>query len=77
MDDNRMPCLKGNYTMHIKIHNGIIRKLDCWYVPDLWKNLISFDTLANHGLKYFSEYDHVKVYKGALVVMKGKLQHEI
>ncbi|GJR40729.1 retrovirus-related pol polyprotein from transposon TNT 1-94 [Tanacetum coccineum] len=59
------------------MHDGIVRKFDCWFVPGLKKNLISLGTLANNGLKYHGEGEWVKVSKGALVLMKGKLQHGI
>lgn len=59
------------------MHDGMGRKLDCWYVPDLWKNLISLDTLSKDGMKYFGERDWLTFSKDALVFMRAKLQHGI
>ncbi|GKD86759.1 retrovirus-related pol polyprotein from transposon TNT 1-94 [Tanacetum coccineum] len=54
--------------------------VDTWnseFVPCLKKNLIYLGTLAKNGLKYHGKGEWVKVSRGALVLMKGKLQHGI
>ena len=44
--------------MQIKMHDGMVMKLDCWYVPELWKNLVSLGTLAKNGTRYAGDdYD--------------------
>nr|GEZ12212.1 retrovirus-related Pol polyprotein from transposon TNT 1-94 [Tanacetum cinerariifolium] len=68
---------KGSGIVQIKMHDGIVKKFDCWFVPGLKKNLLSLGTLAKNGLKYHGDGEWVKVSKGALVLMKGKLQHGI
>jgi len=55
--------------------DGIARTFDAWYVPDLRKNLISFGTLDKQGYNFPGKDGQITVSKGALVVMKGKLQH--
>ena len=72
LGDDGMRCIRGSGTVQIKMHDGIVRTLDCWYVPDLRKNLISLGTLDKHGFRYTGENGWLKVFKGALVIMKGK-----
>lgn len=59
----------------MKTHEGMVRKLDCLYVPELRKNLISLGTLAKNRMRYAGEGDWVKVTEGSLVIMKGKMNH--
>lgn len=40
--DDSMHKIKGSGTMQIKVHNGSVRTLDWWFVPNLQKNLISW-----------------------------------
>nr|GEX52703.1 retrovirus-related Pol polyprotein from transposon TNT 1-94 [Tanacetum cinerariifolium] len=77
LGDDAVLSIKGSGIVQIKMHDGIVRKFDCWFVPGLKKNLISLVTLAKNGLKYHGEGEWVKVSKGSLVLMKGKLQHGI
>nr|GFD53245.1 retrovirus-related Pol polyprotein from transposon TNT 1-94 [Tanacetum cinerariifolium] len=51
----------------LKEWNGIVK------LGDYAKNLISLSTLPKNCLKYYGEGKWVKVSKGALVLMKGKL----
>nr|GEW59706.1 retrotransposon protein, putative, Ty1-copia subclass [Tanacetum cinerariifolium] len=52
LGDNAVLIIKGSRIVRIKMHDGIVRKFDCWFVPGLKKILISFGTLAKNGLKY-------------------------
>lgn len=61
--------------MQIKMHDGMVRKLDCWYVANLWKNLIYLGSLSKNGLRYVGEGDWVKISKGDLVIMNGNMNH--
>ena len=64
--------------MQIKMHNRMVRKLHCWFVLELQNNLIFVGTLAKDGMKYSREGDWLKVSKGFLVFMKGRMNpHEI
>ncbi|RVW85315.1 Retrovirus-related Pol polyprotein from transposon TNT 1-94 [Vitis vinifera] len=51
--------------------------LNAWYVPGLRKNLISVGTLDKNGYTFSGSGGVLRVSKGALVVMKGRLQHGI
>nr|GEW86692.1 retrotransposon protein, putative, Ty1-copia subclass [Tanacetum cinerariifolium] len=55
LGDDAVLSIKGSGIVQIKIHDGIVRKFDCWFVPGLKKNLISLGTLAKNGLKYHGE----------------------
>ena len=59
------------------MYDGIVRTFDAWYVPGLRKNLISVGTLDKQGYNFSGKDGQIIVSKGALVVMKGKLQHGI
>ena len=61
--------------MQIKMHDGMVRKLYCWYVPELQKNFISLGILAKNGMTYAGEGDWAKVTEGSLVIMKGRMNH--
>ena len=75
MGDDTPRCIKGSGTIQIKTYDGMVRSLDCWYVLDLQKNLISLGLLAKRGLKYYGEGEYVKVSKGSLLIMKGKMNN--
>ncbi|KAI4300009.1 hypothetical protein L6164_033429 [Bauhinia variegata] len=75
-DDKVLP-VKGSGLLHIKMHDGIVKTFDAWYVPDLRKNLISLGTLDNQGHKFAGGDGQIKVLKGAFLVIKGKCQHGI
>lgn len=74
---NKELSIKGSGSVQIKMHDGITKTLDVWYVPNLCKNLISVSTLDKKWYKYSSEDRQLRVSNGVLVVMKGKLQYEI
>ena len=65
--------IKGSGTVQTEIHDGMISKLDCWYVPELWKNLVSLGILAKNGMRYAGEGEWVTVIKGSLFIMKRKM----
>ncbi|GJU69287.1 retrovirus-related pol polyprotein from transposon TNT 1-94 [Tanacetum coccineum] len=70
---NDSPCkVVGIGTIHIKMHDGVVRTLtDVRHVPDLKKKLISLGVLDSKGFKYTSENGVLRVLKRALVVMKA------
>ncbi|GJZ93812.1 retrovirus-related pol polyprotein from transposon TNT 1-94 [Tanacetum coccineum] len=55
LGDDAVLAIKGSGIVQIKMHDGIVRKFDCWFVPGLKKILISLGTLAKNGLKYHGE----------------------
>ena len=77
LGDDEVLGVKGSGSVQIKMHDGIVRSLDAWYVPNLCKNLISLGTLDKQGYNFSGNDGQLRVSKGALVVMKGKLQHGI
>ena len=72
---NNMSCkVIGIDTVRIKIHDGVVRTLtEVRHILDLKKNLISLGILDSQGCKYSAEGGVLKVSRGALVVIKGKL----
>ena len=53
---------------------GTERTFQAWHVQELGKNLISLSALDNWGYKFSRGGGFLKVIKGSMVVMKGKLQ---
>nr|GEU99515.1 retrovirus-related Pol polyprotein from transposon TNT 1-94 [Tanacetum cinerariifolium] len=61
---------KGN--IQVKMHDGVIRTItEVRHILDLKRNLISHSTLEANGCKYSSEGEVIKIFKGALVLMKA------
>ncbi|KAK4388608.1 Retrovirus-related Pol polyprotein from transposon TNT 1-94 [Sesamum angolense] len=63
-------------TFTIKMYNGTIRTLsDVRHIPNLKKNLISLGTLHKNGFipKADEDRKNIRIVKGALTVMKGKI----
>ena len=64
----------GIEIVRIKSHDGIVRTLsNVWHILDLKKNMISLGTLDAKGYKCSVEGGVLKVSKGAVVVIKGRL----
>nr|GEW14174.1 retrovirus-related Pol polyprotein from transposon TNT 1-94 [Tanacetum cinerariifolium] len=55
LGDDAVLSIKGSGILQIKMHDGIVRKFDYWFVTGLKKNVISLGTLAKNGLKYHGE----------------------
>ncbi|GKG51519.1 hypothetical protein Tco_0541903, partial [Tanacetum coccineum] len=54
------------------MQDGVVRTITgVRHVPDLKRNLISLSTLEANGCKYFGEGGVMKIFKGALVLMKA------
>lgn len=71
MGNNVICEVIGKGIVRIKIHDGIMSTLtNVKYVPNLKKNPISLDTLETLGCIYTIENGVMKVFKGALLVMK-------
>nr|GEW08837.1 retrovirus-related Pol polyprotein from transposon TNT 1-94 [Tanacetum cinerariifolium] len=61
---------KGN--IQVKMHDGVVRTITgVRHVLDLKRNLISLSTLEANGYKYSGEGGVVKIFKGALVLIKA------
>jgi len=75
-DDNQLPVeVIGNNRL--RMFDGIIRNIECWHVSRIKRNLISLSTLDDQGYKYHSENGIIKVSKGSMVLMKGKLHSKL
>nr|GEV95714.1 retrovirus-related Pol polyprotein from transposon TNT 1-94 [Tanacetum cinerariifolium] len=61
---------KGN--IQVKMYDGVVMTIiEVRHVPDLTRNLISLSTLEANGCKYSGEGGVMKIFKGALVLMKA------
>ena len=72
---NNISCkVVGIGSIRIKMHDGVVRTLtNVRHILDLKKNLISLGTLDSQGCKYCTEGGVLRVCKGSLIVIKGKL----
>ena len=57
------------------MYDGIVRILECRHVPEMKRNLISLSLLDSHDYEFSSRSGVLKVFRGALVMMKGKLDN--
>ena len=74
MGNNTTRKVVGVGSVKMKMFDGMVRTLtDVRYVPGLKKNLISLGTLDKIGCKITCEGGVMKVARGSLLVMKGKL----
>ena len=72
MGNNAQCKVVGHGTIKIKTDDDIVRTLiGVRHVPDLRLNLISLGTLESHWCKYLAEGRVLKVFKGALVILKA------
>lgn len=77
LGNNGELCVKGSGLVQIEMYDDIVITFNVWYVLDLRKNLISIGILHKQGYGVSMEDGHIWVSKDGLIVMKGKLQHEI
>ena len=72
---SNMSCkVVGIGSIRINMHDGVVRTLtNVRHIPDLKKNLISLGTLDSQRYKYCAEGGVLRVSKGSLIVIKGKL----
>ena len=68
----------GEGTVQIRMYDGVIRTLKgVHYVPGLRKSMISLGQLASKGCEVAIHKDSLRVSKGAFVVMKGDMFHNL
>ena len=74
---NNAPCkIIGIGSVRIKMHDGIIRTLEgVRHIPYLGQNFISVSTFDYEGYSYSGGDGVLKVTKGSLILMKGRLRH--
>nr|XP_016457574.1 PREDICTED: uncharacterized mitochondrial protein AtMg00300-like [Nicotiana tabacum] len=76
MGNNATCAIVGIGSVRVRCHDGVVRTItQVRHVPDLKKNLISLSTLDEQGYRYMSEAGTIKVTKGSLVMLKGKLEN--
>jgi hypothetical protein len=64
--------IKGIGTIHLKMHNGVVKTLtEVRYVPDLKKNLFSLGVLESSGYKIIIHDGVLRAIRGALVILRG------
>ncbi|KAE8726093.1 hypothetical protein F3Y22_tig00007792pilonHSYRG00021 [Hibiscus syriacus] len=76
LDDDRCYNIVGIGDVRIKMYDGSVRTLSgVRHIPDLKKNLISLGTLHKNGFipKADEDKETIRIVKGALTVMKGKM----
>ena len=74
LGNDKACAVTGKGQIKIRMHDGVVRTLcDVRHVPELKKNLISLGALHANGFGYRTHEDCIKVNKGVLIVMKGKM----
>ncbi|KAL4385189.1 hypothetical protein GQ457_15G016970 [Hibiscus cannabinus] len=76
LGDDSCCNIVGIGEVRIRMYDGTVRTLcDVRHIPDLKKNLISLGTLHKNGFipKADEDRETIRIVKGALVVMKGKI----
>ncbi|KAL0293416.1 UNVERIFIED_CONTAM: Retrovirus-related Pol polyprotein from transposon TNT 1-94 [Sesamum radiatum] len=76
LGDDRCCSIVGIGDVRIKMYDGTVRTLcDVRHIPELTKNLISLGTLHKNGFipKVDEDRETIRIVKGALTVMKGKI----
>ncbi|KAL0453639.1 UNVERIFIED_CONTAM: Retrovirus-related Pol polyprotein from transposon TNT 1-94 [Sesamum latifolium] len=76
LGDDRCCHIVGVGDVRIKMYDGTVRTLcDVRHIPELKKNLISLGTLHKNGFipKADEDRETIRIVKGALTVMKGKI----
>ncbi|KAE8653948.1 hypothetical protein F3Y22_tig00117056pilonHSYRG00559 [Hibiscus syriacus] len=76
LDDDRCCNIVGIGDVRIKMYDGSVRTLSgVQHIPDLKKNLISLGTLHKNDFipKADEDRETIRIVKGALTVMKGKM----
>ncbi|KAL0460800.1 UNVERIFIED_CONTAM: Retrovirus-related Pol polyprotein from transposon TNT 1-94 [Sesamum latifolium] len=76
LGDDRCCSIVGIGDVRIKMYDGTVRTLcDVRHIPELKKNLISLGTLHKNGFipKADEDRETIRIVKGALTVMKGKI----
>lgn len=76
LGNNKACKVTGIGAIKLKLADGVTRILqEVRHVPELKRNLISLGMLDAHGYGYKAEGGVLKVTKGSLVVMKGRLEN--
>nr|GEW71301.1 retrovirus-related Pol polyprotein from transposon TNT 1-94 [Tanacetum cinerariifolium] len=72
MENHSICHVIGKGNIQVKMHDGVVRTITgVRHVPNLKRNLISLSTLEANGCKYSREGGVMKIFNGALVLMKA------
>jgi len=75
-DENLLEVEKiGN--IKLRMFDDIVKNIEWWYVPRMKRNFIYLLILDYQGYKFHSENGTLKVCKGSMVLMKGKLHSRL
>ena len=78
MGNNYVCKAIGIGSIHIKMDDGVMRTLtDVRHIPALKRNLLSLGALDSNGYKFVGEGGVLKVTRGSLVMMKGKINKNL
>jgi len=77
LGDGNSLQVEGISHIRLKMFDGVIRSIEGWHVPQIKRNLISLSILDDQGYKFHSENGILKVCKGSMVLMKGKLHSRL
>lgn len=72
-DDNPLARVRID-TIILRIFDGVISTIECWYISQMKKNLISLPILESQGCKFHAKISVPKVCKGSIVLMKSGLE---
>ncbi|KAJ9566522.1 hypothetical protein OSB04_002488 [Centaurea solstitialis] len=60
----------GSYSLSLP--SGLVLELDnCYYIPNMIKNVLSFDLLVDHGFHYKYDYKMLSVFKNNVFYFKA------
>ena len=61
-DDEKL-SIEGSGSLKNRMHDGMVKKLDTWYVTGLCRNLISTSALAKQGYDFCGRGGEIRVCK--------------
>ena len=78
MGNNHVFKAIGIGSIQIKMDDGVVRTLtDARHISTLKRNLLSLSALDFNGCKFIGEGGVLKVIRGSLVMMKGKINENL
>lgn len=61
----------------LRTFDGAVRTIECWYVPQIKRNLISLSTLDSQLYGFYVENSILEVCKCSIVFMKASLEYRL
>lgn len=62
MGNDSLLTVDGINSVILRLFNEIVRTIECCYVPQMKRNLISLLTLDSQNYRYYTENSVLKVY---------------